>query len=71
MNRQQAVGLLKELVVSKLIEPSWISIEKTKDVYKLKIKTFQKTLLSIFPSSIGLFPLVKQLLFDNGLYHHN
>ena len=36
--------LLKELIASRLIEPTWISIEKAKkDAYKLKIKTVQKT----------------------------
>jgi hypothetical protein len=42
LNRPHAIALLKELVSSKLIDPSWISIEKTKeDSYKLKIKCIQ------------------------------
>jgi hypothetical protein len=39
LNRPQAIALIKELVTAKLIEPSWISIEKTnKDAYQIKIK---------------------------------
>jgi hypothetical protein len=42
LNRPQAVALLKELVKSKLIDPSWISIENPKeDAYKIKIKCIQ------------------------------
>ena len=38
MNRTQAVALVKELVASELIDPSWISIQNvTSELCKLKI----------------------------------
>jgi hypothetical protein len=43
LNRPQAMALLKILGASKLIEQSWISIEKTnEDPYKLKVKSSQE-----------------------------
>jgi hypothetical protein len=43
LNRKQAVVLLKELAASKLIDPSWISIEKaTKEAYRLKVRSSQE-----------------------------
>ena len=48
--------LLKHMVTSGLIDPSWISIEKVKeDSYKLKIKAVEKSReLDEFFSSNGL-----------------
>jgi hypothetical protein len=37
------MALLKKLVASELIDPSWISMEKTNgDVYRLKIKRLRE-----------------------------
>ncbi len=43
LDRLEALALLKKLIASNLIEPSWISIESAAEVYKLKIKATQKT----------------------------
>jgi hypothetical protein len=43
LDRQQAMTLLKQLTVSKLIDPSWISMEYTSNGFKLKIRAVQKT----------------------------
>jgi len=38
------MALLKELVASKLIEPSWISIEKSQEeTYQLKIRSISES----------------------------
>jgi hypothetical protein len=41
MKRNEAVALLKELSVSKLIEPSWVSINQDQDDFSLKLKVPQ------------------------------
>jgi hypothetical protein len=44
LDRQQAMTLLKHMVISGLVTPDWISIEKANDDrYKLKIKMPQTT----------------------------
>jgi hypothetical protein len=44
LDRQQAMTLLKQLTLSNLIDPSWVSMEKEQnEVYKLKIKAAPKT----------------------------
>jgi hypothetical protein len=44
LDRQQTIALLKELLASNLLEPTWISLEKSKEnTFKLKIKTSEKT----------------------------
>jgi|GEM_PF-3289899 hypothetical protein len=40
LDRKQAMDLLKALADRRIIDPDWVSVEKTEaDSYKLKIKT--------------------------------
>ena len=59
MNRAQAVALVKELVASELIEPSWISIQNvTNDLCKLKIN------IPVRKQEIRAFILKNDLLLE-------